>query len=350
VNVFIDESGRFIPGDTWSVVCALALPHQTTGRARREVAYLSRAWEKKDGEIKGALVTPDQLKALVDCLFRLDAILHCVACDVSKHDSGQIGDHKNDQADRITRNLKGDFYPQLIEQVWALRREVERMPEQLYVQSVLMRELVCIASEELCHYFAQRKPKELGDFRWFIDAKDPTKETAQEKWWKDVLGPLIESRSKRKPLAMVDSPEFDYRFLEKSYNLKIPLRTDSDDPEHEGTDIKKMFTEATSFIDSRSDILIQAVDVLTSYTRRSLRASSADDEVLRQIGRLQIYRKRGDTLQSINLLTLGPVSEETAIEGNEIAHRVHTMTESARNLWVPKGKPAERNKPNRFRT
>jgi hypothetical protein len=27
VNVFIDESGRFIPGDTWSVVCALALSH-----------------------------------------------------------------------------------------------------------------------------------------------------------------------------------------------------------------------------------------------------------------------------------------------------------------------------------
>lgn len=336
MNVFIDESGRFIPGDTWSVVCALALPNQTTGPARREITYLSRAWEKKDGEIKGALVTPDQLKALVDCLFRHDAILHCVACDVSKHDNGQISDHKSGQAERITRHLEDDFYPQLIEQVWALSREVERMPEQLYVQSVLMRELVCIASEELCHYFAQRKPRELGDFRWFIDAKDPTKETAQEKWWKDVLGPLIESRSRRKPFIMVDSPEFDYRFHKKSYNLKKSLRTGSDDADRnvEGTDIKKMFTEATSFVDSRSDILMQAVDVLTSYTRRSLRAPSVDDEVLRQIGRLQIYRKRGDTLQSINLLTLGPVSQETAIEGNEIAHRVHTMTESARNLWV----------------
>jgi hypothetical protein len=340
VNIFIDESGRFIPGDTWSIVCALALPHQSTGRARREITYLSRGWEKKDGEIKGALVTPGQLKDLVDCLFRHDAILHCVACDVSKHDSSQVSDHKSSQAERITKNLGDDFYPQLIEQVWALRLEVERMPEQLYVQSVLMRELVCIASEELCHYFAQRKPRELGDFRWFIDAKDPTKETAQEKWWKDVLGPLIESRSRRKPFIMVDSPAFDYRFHQKSYNLKIPTRTGSDDAEHgvEGTDIKKMFTEATLFVDSRSDILMQGVDVLASYARRSLRAASVDDETLRQIGRLQIHRKRGDTLQSINLLTLGPVSQETAIDGNELAHRVHTMTESARNLWLPKGK------------
>jgi Protein of unknown function (DUF3800) len=339
VNIFIDESGRFIPGDTWSVVCALALTHQSTGRARREITFLSRAWEKKDGEIKGALVTPDQLKALVDCLFRHDAILHCVACDVSKHDGNQISDHKSGQAERITRNLGDDAYPQLIEEVWALRREVERMPEQLYVQSVLMRELVCIASEELCHYFAQRKPRELGDFQWFFDAKDPIRETPQEKWWRDVLGPLIESRSKRKPFGMVKSPEFDYRFHERSYNLKL-MRTDSEDAEQEveGFDIKKMFTEATSFVDSRSDILMQAIDVLTSFTRRSLRAPSVDDETLRQIGRLQIYRKRGDTLQSINLLSLGPVNQETIIKGSEIARRVRTMTESARNLWVPQKK------------
>src|SRR5258705_9415754 len=50
--------------------------------------------------------------------------------------------------------------------------------------------------------------------------------------------------------------------------------------------------------------------LLTSFTRRSLRAP---DETLRQIGRLQIYRKRGDTLQSINLLSLGPVNQETII-------------------------------------
>jgi len=332
VNVFIDEGGRFIPGDSWSVVCALSLPHQCTGRARREISFLSKGWEKKEGEIKGELVTPEQLTILVDCLFRHDAILHCVACDVSKHDSNQISDHKNDQAERITRGLSADFYPQLIKEVWALRREVERMSEQLYVQSVLMRELVCIASEELSLYFAQRKPKELGNFQWFIDAKDPTGETPQERWWKDVLGPLIESRSKRKPFSMVDSPNFNYRFHLKNYTFKR-VAGNGDIEKEEGIDIKKMFTEATSFVDSRSDILIQAVDVLTSYTRRSLRSKSIDDEILREVGRLQIHRKRGDALQSLNLLSLGPIAEEKSVDDPELARRLDVVTGSARNLW-----------------
>jgi len=44
------------------------------------------------------------------------------------------------------------------------------------------------------------------------------------------------------------------------------LRTDSEDGgrKFEGFDIKKMFTEATSFVDSRSDILMQAVDVFNN--------------------------------------------------------------------------------------
>jgi hypothetical protein len=333
VNVFIDEGGRFIPGDSWSVVCALALPHQYTGRARREISFLSRDWEKNEGEIKGALVTPEQLVTLVDCLFRYDAILHCVACDVSKSDNNQIRDHKNDQAKRITRNLDDSFYPQLVDEVWALRREVERMPEQLYVQSVLMRELVCIAAEELSLYFAQRKPKELGNFQWFIDAKDPIGETPQERWWKDVLGPLIESRSRRKPFSMVDSPNFDYGFHLKNYTFKKVMRGNGDIEKEEGIDIKKLFTEATSFVDSRSDILIQAVDVLASYTRRSLRSKSIDDEILRQVGRLQIHRKRGEVPQSLNLLSLGPIAEEKSVGGPELARRLRVVTGSARNLW-----------------
>jgi hypothetical protein len=154
------------------------------------------------------------------------------------------------------------------------------------------------------------------------------------------LGPLIESRSRREPFGMVKSPQFDYRFHERSYNFTKVMQTGSDDTEQvvEGFDIKKMFTEVTSFVDSRSDILMQAVDVLTSYSRRSLRAPSVDDETLRQIGRLQIYRKRGDALQSIGLLSLGPVNHESIVKGSVLARRIRIMTKSARNLWVPQKK------------
>ena len=45
-----------------------------------------------------------------------------------------------------------------------------------------------------------------------------------------------------------------------------------DDPSkmREGHDITKMITEQMAFVDSRSETLIQAVDVLTSFLRRLL--------------------------------------------------------------------------------
>jgi hypothetical protein len=141
MKIFIDESGRFIPGDGWSVVCALSLPHQFCGPARREIQRISKNWVKVDGEIKGSFVTVDQLAALVDCLFRYDALLHCCACDVSRHDRSAIVEHQTDQAKGITRYLVPTHHPEMVAKVWSLRRAVERMPSQLYVQSVLMREL-----------------------------------------------------------------------------------------------------------------------------------------------------------------------------------------------------------------
>ena len=69
-------------------------------------------------------------------------------------------------------------------------------------------------------YFAQRRPRELAQFEWTIDAKDPRRVTTSEKWWRDTLAPLLESRSRRDPMRMVDHPAFDYRFLERSFGMR----------------------------------------------------------------------------------------------------------------------------------
>jgi len=332
MKIFIDESGRFIPGDGWSIVCALSLPHQFSGPAQRELARLTKDWAKIDGELKGALVSVDQLASLVDCLYRFDAIVHCCACDVSRHENSAIAEHQAEQAVGITRYLVDTHHPEMIAKVWSLRRVVERMPAQLYIQSVLMRELVCVVSEETSHYFAQRKPKELGKYEWFIDAKDPTGETSQERWWKDVLGPLIESRSRRKPFGLVDAPEFNYFFLERSYAFtKEMWFPDKPRQTINGFDLKKMFTDATSFVDSKSNILVQGVDVLARYLRLALRAQTIDEAVLRHTGRLQIQRKRGRIQQSMNLMSVGRTALDT--KAPELARRMRVMTANARSIW-----------------
>jgi hypothetical protein len=84
------------------------------------------------------------------------------------------------QCELITKDLTPEHYPELVKEVWDLRRLLERMPRQLYIQSRLLSELVCSASEETALYFAQRRPREIGRFEWTIDAKDPRRITSYE--------------------------------------------------------------------------------------------------------------------------------------------------------------------------
>jgi hypothetical protein len=94
-----------------------------------------------------------------------------------------------------------------------------------------------------------------------------------------------------------------------------------------------MFTQVTSFVDSKSDILVQAADILASYCRRSLRADKVDPELLRQVGRLQISRSRDGVQQSMNLLALGATAE--TFSDRKLGRRMAIMTGAARSMWAP---------------
>src|SRR5262249_9757328 len=138
----IDEAGRFTRGDGISVVCGLSIPHQEAGRCRRELLRISKDWPRRDDELKAAELQTHRLVTLVDVLYRHDSLLHAVALDVSGHPAGVIARHQASQAEGITRNLTDDHYPSLREALWELRRKLEGMPEQLYVQCVAMHQLL----------------------------------------------------------------------------------------------------------------------------------------------------------------------------------------------------------------
>jgi hypothetical protein len=331
MNVFIDESGRFIPGDRLSVICALTIPHGSTGRARRELKFASGDWKKTDGELKGAHLDQSQLEVLVDLLFRHDALLHYSAIDVSREKVADVKFHKSRQAEGTTTRLTAEHHPDLVKEVWKLREIVEAMPDQLYVQCVLQTDLICRVVEEVCIYFSQRRPKELGQFEWWIDAKDK-KITTQEKWWRDVVGPTIESRSLRQPFITVRDAGFNYRHFDRSFSFRKRMWF-SDRPRKklEGIDIKKLIVDATEFIDSKSDILIQAADVLCSTARRAIQAADYDERLLRTLGRLQLYRRRGGILQSPSLISL---SRGGTPNNPRLARRLGVMTEEGRLFFT----------------
>jgi hypothetical protein len=207
------------------------------------------------------------------------------------------------------------------------------MPNQLYIQSVLLSELVCAASEEAAMYFAQRRPRELAQFEWTLDAKDPRRITTYERWWRDTLGPLQESRGRRDPMRLIRDPSFDYRFFERSFLMRKEMwYPDRPREPAEGFDIKKMFTERMGFVDSRSETLVQAVDILASFLRRLLLREIAGDEITRALGRLQIVRRQEDgQTQSLRVLTVSRLAGPRT----GLFNTVKAMTDAGRSMLKP---------------
>jgi hypothetical protein len=334
LHIFIDEGGTFIPATGWAVVCSLAIPHKEIGPARREINRVSRDWPRKGGELKGGILRPTHLQSLVEVLFRHDALMHACAIDVSREDAARVDQHKAGQCDGITKHLTPEHYPDLVREVWDLRRVLEGMSRQLYIQCVMMKELVRIASEEVTLYFAQRRPRELAKFEWTIDAKDPRRITSQEKWWRETLAPLLESASRREPFVFVKDAGFNYKFFDRSFAMKkdvwFPDRRPSETIE--GHDIRKMITERMAFVDSRSETLIQAVDILTSFLRRLLAREITGDDVSQALGRLQIYtRRKSKHPQSLRVLTLCPDSGGRS----DLFDTLRVMARAARTMLKP---------------
>jgi len=300
--VFIDEGGHFTENAGTSVLCALSIPSAAVDKLRHELTVFTRNWPRKDSELKGGLVTPLKLAALVGVLYRHDALLHCIACDVSRDDQGAISRHKQRQAEGITKHLPDDYAPAVKAEILGLRKTVEQLPNQLYVQYVLLSDLVMQAAEQSAMYFAQRTPEELGQYDWVMDAKDPKRITTAEKWWKDTIGPLGESRSRQRPFMKVDDPNFDYRHFIQNFEFEKDLWWPDRPRERiRGIDIKKLITDRVTFPDSRSDILLQAVDVLANFMRRVLIGEIADEDVFRYLGRLQLLRRQNDRLQCFEM-------------------------------------------------
>jgi Protein of unknown function (DUF3800) len=90
---------------------------------------------------------------------------------------------------------------------------------------------------------------------------------------------------------------------------------------------KKLITDNVSFVDSRSELFIQAADVLAGFMRRALKDQNADPTVLKTLGRLMIPKKK----QSVRLIALGNGGQ---IEDG-LAARIEVIASSGRGLLKP---------------
>ncbi|MGV7218267.1 DUF3800 domain-containing protein [Bradyrhizobium sp. UFLA05-112] len=329
---FIDESGKFVQNDGWSVVAALTLTHGFAALARRKLITATRDWPRVDGELKGRSLNEHHLEGLVDILWRHQALLHVVAVNVGLEDADGIRRHRLGQAEKMTQHLTDEHHPQLVSEVKKLRSALEAMPDQLYIQSVAMTELLWECAQNAAIYFSMRKPEELGQFEWKIDAKSPTGVTKQEHWWKSVLGPIFESNPDRHEFFFLDDKEADYSFFDQTYAIQnhAVWRPTGYSEETSGFDIGKLIVKPTQFVNSKSDILMQSADILANRVRRCLQEPAMDDRAAAALGRMQIRRSRQGAEQVVKIISL------TAHEQNTpefVLHRLKQMYRSARSMW-----------------
>jgi hypothetical protein len=206
------------------------------------------------------------------------------------------------------------------------------MPEQLYVQCVAMHQLLWTIVEEAALYFSQRRPKDLGKFEWLVDAKDPTRITSQEEWWKNVIGPLGQSRSRREGFITGKGKEFNYAYFDRAFSSEQELWYPDRPQRIQGIDINKLITQQVAFVDSKSELFIQAVDVLTGFMRRALRSQTTDRHIFPALGKLMIRRTRGGKLQSVRLICLDQKEHDVA---EYLGSRLRAISSAGRVLLKP---------------
>ena len=272
MHIFIDESGTFSLTDiknSVSAVGALVIPDQHVagfeklyGRARQELPL-------KKGEVKGRLLNETQVRNIVGILRKLNCLFEIVAVDSTFQSEEEVARHKAQQAENLTKNLTKEHFSELVGEVWRLREQLEKMPIQLYVQSVAMSELVYNALLNANMYYSFRFPKELGEYHWVIDAKDRNKMTPWEAWWSDVILAFTESKSFRKPFIAVEGGDnrWHEKFRVAPDDYKKQFVHDAENGEW--FDVKAILMQDFRF-SSSAEYGLEAVDILVNAVRRSM--------------------------------------------------------------------------------
>lgn len=272
MKIFIDESGTFAPVDarhSVSLVGALIFSDRGLAKFEREYVDLRQRLPKEKGEVKGKGLSETHIRKVIRLLERCGCLLEVVVMDSAFHSLDEIQNHKRLQAEKFTENITDRHHPNIQTAVDDLRRRLECLSPQLYLQSLAMTELVYSVLYHADIYYAFRIPSELGEYHWTMDAKGRGQLTDWEDWWSKIIMPVTQSKTMRAPFARVEGGDYSFqeRFrTEPGADLRQFFgKIDSDD----FFDLRPILSDKFSF---SSDVLpgLEAIDIIANATRRAL--------------------------------------------------------------------------------
>ena len=301
MDIYIDESGLFVPSNkpsSWSVVAAFAVPGKAMlaleialNNAKENVGFSIQSEMK----LKHFQNKEDAYFQFLEELAALDGLLFAIASDSSTNPPAEVLEHQRTQVGKVLHHIGKMRYEGGRKGVELLGSEIACLSPQLYVQNACQIELMYDVFASSINYFAQRQPETLSEFRWRIDRKD-TSPSSFEAAFEKLSPALLQTKSFDTPLAKVQSPDFDYSYLDR-FEIPIPsyLRDDYgiELTGGNGLDIQKIIRGDIKFVDSSKCIGVQVVDLVVSGLRRCLRSGFINNErAAAHLGQLMVQAPR----------------------------------------------------------
>ncbi|MGM4905903.1 hypothetical protein AB8B21_07520 [Tardiphaga sp. 866_E4_N2_1] len=312
MHIFIDETGTFTgigQSNAISAIGALIVPDARLRSLEREYRRVRRYFPLHDGEVKGKSLGEADIVKLMPILRHHHVLFEVVAIDLGLHTEDGLRKNQTARAEAMTAGLTTEHHPNLVETVWKARKELEGYSQQLNIQSALIFELMRTILEHSTLYYSQRRPKELSNFHWVVDAKgDNEVPTPWEKWWSMFIKPALQSKFAVNPLASIKCG--DYSHMDRFHMREISefhrrvLNPQPDGPPP--LDLGKVLSESLRF-SFLPEPGLELVDILTNATRRALRGN-LQAEGWREIPSLMVNRSP----QNIHLVSLDDSVPETA--------------------------------------
>jgi hypothetical protein len=142
---------------------------------------------------------------------------------------------------------------------------------------------------------------------------------------------LFESNAAHHQFVSLDDPKADYSFFDQAYAFEKDLwHPNGDHKRVSGFDIGKLIVKTTEFVDSKSDILLQAADILANRARRCFQDVTFDDQTAADLGRLQIVQARQGAQQVVKIISLTNHKQSSS---QSLRHRLKLMNTSARTMF-----------------
>lgn len=277
MHIFIDESGPFLPptksAHKISCVAAVVIPSSQVDRLSSRYRRLLDRWGVD--ELKGSKMDEEQIASVISLLREFEVIAEVVAVDTGITDSARVIAYRKLQADKLTEHFTDQDQGNIVSEFRRRREDMLALSPQLMLQAVMTISLVENVLQTATIFFVQRRPEELGDFRWVVDAKNVTV-TKFEALWSSVILPFVQATSVREPFPTLERA--DYSHFSKYY-----MKTE-DFPEHlreaikrqrgtfgdGGIDLRRILTENLSFVDSKVEIGLQLADAVASGFSRAM--------------------------------------------------------------------------------